>query len=239
MTEFVPDGYISVREAVNRLGPERFQSEWTGKEHKARRGLISEEEWLKIKDLAPARGGGAPGSAPLPKTIAAPAATALHSTGDPSSSSYQAEYKARKRYEDTCDRLRTLLEAGDLKAAVLDPFTGKLHRASTALWCRFDADRIIEKGRAPIPRSRNTGSLVVKKFPVQSTPGRTPSASTIREMIDALRKKLATERLTRPKQEDFVRKMFPNHRVTVRQFGEIFKKVPVTIGRPKESGKKV
>ena len=72
MTEFVPHGYISVHEAVDRLGPELFPEEWTGKEHEARRGLISEEEWLKLKDLAPARGGGAPGSAPTPKTIAAP-----------------------------------------------------------------------------------------------------------------------------------------------------------------------
>jgi hypothetical protein len=54
MTEFVPDGYISVREAVNRLGCELFPEEWTGKKHEARRGLIREEEWLKIKDLAPA-----------------------------------------------------------------------------------------------------------------------------------------------------------------------------------------
>jgi len=153
MTEFVPHGYISVHEAVDRLGPELSPEEWTGKEHEARRGLISEEEWLKLKDLAPARGGGAPGSAPTPKTIAAPVATALHSTGDPSSSSYQAEYRASKRYEDTCDRLRALLEAGDLEAAILHPFTGKLHRASTALWRRSGADRMIEKGRAPIPHS--------------------------------------------------------------------------------------
>jgi hypothetical protein len=67
-------------------------------EYKARRGLISENEWLKIKDLAPARGGGAPGSAPGPTTIIAPAATAPHQTGDPSTSSYQAEYRARKQY---------------------------------------------------------------------------------------------------------------------------------------------
>jgi hypothetical protein len=39
-----------------------------------------------------------------------------------------------------------LLEAGGLEAAILDPFNGILHRASTALW--HDADRMIEKGRA-------------------------------------------------------------------------------------------
>jgi hypothetical protein len=62
------------------------------------------------------------------------------------------------------------IEAGGLEAAILDPFNGILHRASTALW--HDADRMIEKGRAPIPHSLNTGSFVVKKFPVQSTPRR-------------------------------------------------------------------
>ena len=201
-----------VHEAVDRLGPELFPEEWTGKEHEARRGLISEEEWLKKKDLAPARGGGAPGSAPTPKTIAAPVATALHSTGDPSSSSYQAEYRARKRYENACDRLRALLEAGDLEAVILDPFTGKLPRASTALWCQHDADRMIEKGRAPIPRGPNTGSLVVRKFPVRSQSIRPLPRSKFGEVIDALREKVATESLTRPDQKDFVRKRFPNFR---------------------------
>jgi hypothetical protein len=114
-------------------GPELFPEAWTGKEHEARRGLISEEEWLKPKDLAPARGAGAPGSAPLRTTIATPAATALHSTGN----------RARKRYEDACKPLRTLLEAGELEAAILDPFKGKLHRASIASWRRHDADRMI------------------------------------------------------------------------------------------------
>jgi hypothetical protein len=60
-----------------------------------------------------------------------------------------------------------------------------LHRASTALWRRHDADRMIKKGRAPIPYSPNTGTLVVKEFPVPSRP-RTPlPASKIREVVDA------------------------------------------------------
>jgi hypothetical protein len=57
--------FLSGVTAPMRLGPELFPEAWAGKEHEARRGLISEDEWLKIKGLAPARGGGAPGSAPL------------------------------------------------------------------------------------------------------------------------------------------------------------------------------
>jgi hypothetical protein len=39
MTEIVPHGYISIREAVNCLGRELFPEAWTGKEHEARRRL--------------------------------------------------------------------------------------------------------------------------------------------------------------------------------------------------------
>jgi hypothetical protein len=54
-----------------------------------------------------------------------------------------------------------LLEAGQLEAAILDPWTGKLHQASASMWRRFGADRMIEKG---IPRSPNTGKLLVKRL---------------------------------------------------------------------------
>ena len=47
MSEFVPSGYLSIREALNRLGRELFPLEWTGREHEARRGLIGEDEWLR------------------------------------------------------------------------------------------------------------------------------------------------------------------------------------------------
>ena len=62
MNGFIPKGYIPVRNALNRLGGELFPSEWTGEERKARRGLISKDDWLKTKDLPPLRGSGAPGS---------------------------------------------------------------------------------------------------------------------------------------------------------------------------------
>jgi hypothetical protein len=237
MTAFVPRGYISVREALDRLGRELFASEWTGDEYKARRGLISKGEWLKIKDLAPARGGGASGRLPVRKSTAGSAATAPHPTGDPSSSSFQTEYRARMRYVDIRDRLRVMLESGDLIAAILDPFTGILHRASTTLWRRFGADLMIEKGQAPIPGSPNPGTLIVKEFRMPSRPSRRIPQAKFGEVIDALREKVATESLTRAQQKDFVRKRFPSYRVTERQFGKIFQKIPVSIGRPKKFDK--
>ena len=62
MSEFIPSGYLSLHEALDRLGRDIFGAKWTGEERKARRGLISQEEWSRIKDLPRARGGGAPGS---------------------------------------------------------------------------------------------------------------------------------------------------------------------------------
>jgi hypothetical protein len=51
MSDFIPSGYLPIQEALHRLGCELFPSEWTGEERKARRGLISEDRWLRIKDL--------------------------------------------------------------------------------------------------------------------------------------------------------------------------------------------
>ena len=47
MTEFVPHGYMSIREVLNHLGREHFPAEWNGEEYKARTGLMTPEEALK------------------------------------------------------------------------------------------------------------------------------------------------------------------------------------------------
>jgi hypothetical protein len=130
MPEFVPSGYLSVHEALNRLGSELFGSAWTGEEHKARRGLISEDEWERIKDLPPARGGGALDSAPMRQgAVPPPTKSGPHSTGDPSDPLYQEEYRARQRRVEAQHRPRQMLEAGEREAAILDPWSGKLHPA--------------------------------------------------------------------------------------------------------------
>jgi hypothetical protein len=236
MPKFVPSGYLEMHDALDRLGRELFPSEWTGEEHKARRGLISEDEWLRIKDLPPARGGGAPSSGTMPRSTKAPATKlAPHSSGDPSDPLYQEEYRARTRYMAAHHRLRQLFEAGQLEAAILDPWSGKLHQASVSFWRRSDADRMIEKGKAPIPRSPNAGSLLVKRFAEANEHPKPMPGAKIKEAIEALKEKIATESLTRAQQIDFVRKTFPSYHVTERQFREIFQAIPVSTGRPKKS----
>jgi hypothetical protein len=132
------------------------------------------------------------------------------------------------------------LEAGQLEAAISDPFTGNLHPASTSIWRRHDADRMIERGRALIPGSPNIiGPLLVKRFAEANMHTKPLPAAKIKEAIEALKVKMAAESLTRAKQTDFVRKRFPSYRVTERQFRQIFQAVPVATGRPKKSDKRV
>jgi hypothetical protein len=69
----------------------------------------------ETKDLAPARGGDAPNRAP--------AGGAQHRTGDPCSPSY---YAWLAMLPECTGRLRVLLEAGDLEAAISDFFAGTL-----------------------------------------------------------------------------------------------------------------
>jgi hypothetical protein len=67
---------------------------------------------------------------------------------------------------------------------------------------------MIERGQAPIPGSPNRGTLFVKEFAEASAPARPLPQAKIREAIDALNAKTATESLTRAQQADFVRQTF-------------------------------
>jgi hypothetical protein len=236
---FVPSGYILIREALDRIGQELFPSEWTGAERKARSDLISEDEWLRIKDLPPARGGGALGSEASWGGMTRSPVNPVKLPKDPSEPAYQQEYRARKRYDHARDRLRGMLEAGQLDGAVLDVFTGHLHPVPPSLWRRADAARMIERGEGPIPRSLNTGSLLVQRFEEADSPTKPLPRAKISEVIKLLKEKTATESLTRAQQKDFLRRSFPGFRITEQQFSEIFQSVKAPIGRPPKSRKKV
>src|SRR5262245_30190485 len=248
MSEFVPSGYISIREALNRLGRELFGSEWTGEEYKARSGLISADDWLKTKDL-PGLGhsgsGSRPGRVIIERTLWVTAS--VRSTGDPRERKteptdpcdplYQAEYRAAERHAAARHGLRVRLEAGRLEAAILDPWTGKLYRVPVQMWRQHDADRIIKHGRAQKPSGGNIGDLLVKQLADVSVPGKRMPKAKITEAIEALKEKIATESLTRPQQAEFLRKRFAQ--MTNRQLRGIFRAVPVPTGRPRKSDKKV
>lgn len=234
MPHFVPSGYTPVREALDRLGRELFQQAWTGEEYKARRGLISPDEWARIKDLPPPRGGGAQGSN-VGRGVARPL---NRGPSDPADPAYQREFRARERYESAVLRLRQFLESGELEGAILDPWTGELHTVSRSLWRLHDADRMIEKGQAPIPGSRNVGSILTKRITEPSVGQKKPlPAAKIAEAIRLLKEKTAAESLTRPQQKDLLRQSYPNYDITERVFRQVFEAIPTKTGRPKKSHK--
>jgi hypothetical protein len=250
MTEFVPNGYISIHEALNHLGRELFPSEWTGEEHKARTDLISADEWLKMKDLpgTGASGGGMQsGRVIITRKLDTPVTARVPPIDDPMVARptdpcdpvYQAEYRARKRHAIASHQLRVLLEAGRLEAAILDPWTGELRPAPARMWRQNDADRIIKTGRAQPPNRSIIGSLLVKRFADASVRAERMPKAKIGEAIEALKAKTTKESLTRSQQAEFVRKSFPSYHVTARQLSEIFQAVPVLTGRPRKSTKKV
>ena len=96
---------------------------------------------------------------------------------------------------------------------------------------------MIEHGQAPIPHSPNTGTLLIKQFAEANEPAKPISPARIKEAIEALKRKTATENLTRPQQADFLRENFPGYRITERRLNEIFRMVPVPKGRRRKSDK--
>jgi len=123
-----------------------------------------------------------------------------------------------------------LLESGDREAAILDPFTGKMHRAAKTSWRQSGADRMIKKGRAGSP---NTGSIIIKEFRTAAAPTKPMPGAKISEAIKALQEEMAKRSLTRPQQAHFVRERFSGYRVSDRQIREICQSVTVRLGRPK------
>jgi len=144
---FVQNGYLSIQEALNRLGRELFPLEWTGEEHKARRGLISEEEWLRIQRSGPGTWWGCAGQR------AHDAKYAWGETGGTFERRSFRSFLPRGVQGEAAARRCTLLEAGQLEAAILDPFTGALHQATTSLAVARDQSDAL-RGSSSIPRRR-------------------------------------------------------------------------------------
>ena len=79
----------------------------------------------------------------------------------------------------------------------------------------------------------------MKQFAEANEPKKPLPQAKIPEAIAALEAKLATESLTRPQQEDFLRQTFASYQLTERQIRKIFRAVPVLTGRPKKSDRAI
>jgi hypothetical protein len=67
---------------------------------------------------------------------------------------------------------------------------------SAAFWRRRDADRMIKEGRAPLPRSSNSGSLFVKEFAAASAPTKAIPEAKMTEVIRALQARELNRRIS-------------------------------------------
>src|SRR5215207_3894026 len=147
----VPNGYVTVRDALNQIGKSLFPKDWTGEEHEARSGLISREEWDRLKNT-PATGHFGSGARPYGYTGPLDSRGSYRppapSFEDPDTEEYQAERVAHDRFSKVFLELHTRLEAGLATAAIVDPWSGKLEKISRAEWRRNDADRFLLKGRS-------------------------------------------------------------------------------------------
>jgi hypothetical protein len=139
-----PAGFISVREAAERIGVRIFGSEWTGKEAAARQGLASLEEWEQAQvEIVPVRGSGAGGIPPLAQV------TDPWPHGDPTSPDYQEERSAAERWRVALGHLQQFLAHGTVAGALLYRSTGRTSPLPAGAWLEGGAGRKLAKGRAP------------------------------------------------------------------------------------------
>ncbi len=75
----------------------------------------------------------------------------------------------------------------------------------------------------------------MKQFAESDEPQKPLPQAKIKQAIETLKAKLATESLTRSEQADFLRESFPGYHITERQMAQIFKAIPVRAGRPRKS----
>lgn len=157
----IPSGCISIQDAINLIGREKFGAAWTEKEHAARAGLITIERH-EYEKRTPARSGG--GTLPgLHVTVSKASMVKVERRpeDDPGSEIYQAERVARERLDASKEELIRRLEAGEWSAIIVDPWSGQKHESGRSMWRTSFAYRCIEKARAQMPRSTNEGKVYI------------------------------------------------------------------------------
>ncbi len=142
----IPLGCTRCREAIDAIGRELFGADWTG-----------EEDKVPVFQYPP--GETLPG---------------MYKKGEerrrmPDTAEYRAEFesneRSRSRYQTAVREVLNRVEAGILIGVVVDPWTGQKHNLNARWANRSDAERLLKKGSAPIPNSRNSGNLYIAGLP--------------------------------------------------------------------------
>ena len=157
MSEYLPLGYISARNAINAVGQELHGDTWDGREDKAPRF-----QWPPGAILPSGSGAG------RDVRRSRPAESGQGPVRAPDTPEYRREYDANKkageRWDQTVLTLRQRLESGQYKAAVLNVWTGALIEFPASTWRQFDGERMLMKGQATLPNSNNLGRLLIADF---------------------------------------------------------------------------
>jgi hypothetical protein len=104
---------------------------------------------------------------------------------------YQAERLARLRYEKVHNEFIVRLEAGVIKAAVLDPWSGEIHPVPVKTWRTSAASRYVSKGRGPI-RGLEEGPLLITDAGMQEAKSKLATVPSNVTQINAVKQRAAT-----------------------------------------------
>jgi hypothetical protein len=201
----VPRGYITAREAWDRIGRERHK-DWTGSiEHTARQNLTTIEQY-EIDCNTPGTGnsGGGAGRNWFKYTPEMLAERMAKTRAEIYSDAYQAERVARVRYEDVFSEFLRRLECGDIRAVALSPGDGKLRAVASEVWRTNRAQYYLTHSLGPTGfyyRNRQQvvreGELFIEEVSIRPTlnPDRPPmiSAHDLYSMIMQVASKTKTE----------------------------------------------
>jgi hypothetical protein len=217
-----PAGYMRAREVINAVGNELYPTDWTG-----------DEDQVPAFQFAPGQiipSGSGMGSDPWrgtwrvvhPHSPTEPYEPARMTDTEEYRRKYETNVAARKRWADVIEELLRRLEAGKLRAAVLNPWTGATNRLSQAFWRRSGAERMLVRGKGPIPYSTNHGTLLIEVF--QPKAAQAPKRQlTGSEMDNAAQQLKGSQNLTRPQQKKLILDLYPH--MTDRQWRELLKMV--------------
>jgi len=140
-----PSGYLSSRDAFNAIGREKHGAAWDGEiEYRARSGLWSIEDYNRARVTPSRHSGSGAGAGGFRFGISKD-----DPADDPASETYQAERMARRRYDDVKSEFIRRLEAGVLKAAVLDYWTGNIKSLEREFWRTGEASQAVTRGIGP------------------------------------------------------------------------------------------
>jgi hypothetical protein len=219
VARITPAGYMQPREAINAVGRELYPTDWVGDEDQAPAFQFAPGQIIPSGSGAGSmfvyrQSRTATKHEPVKYEPARMADTEEYRR------KYEANVAARKRWQEVSEELLRRLEAGEVHAAVLDPWTGAIHKVPHSFWRRNDAERMLIRGQAPIPYSSNYGTLLLELFQAKAAKV-AKRQLTASEMNNAVQRLKTSPNLTRSQQRKVILDLYPH--MTDRKWRELLR----------------